>query len=803
MTPRTQSPFERRAYAYIERGYSVIPIAPGTKRPGEYIPGKGWRGMADWTKYANRLPTQDELDLWYTWPDAGIGLLCGKLSGIVGLDRDYNTNGTDALDAIIPYTPVKKKGAKGWTGFYQYQGEKSCSFNVGGMRVMDVLSDGRQTLMPGTLHPEGHTYIYLTDDILEDFEPTDLPKLPPDFFAQVARTLAPYQDATDKVGQAKTTKAPETAEKFDTDLSPSAQYFKSLNQNALAQLDNWVPKLIKLAKNDGEGYRTVATWRDCKNPNISINPKGIMDWGGNYGMTPIDLVMNALGVSFNDASDMLRTLVIMPEVVQIEMTVGGKSSGAKKQPPAPKASAVMPWHKPSATAAPVVLMLPPSTSFDAAPAVPQFLANPPGILGVIARWITATAPKSQPELSVAAAVALASVIMGRTYRSQHSNFTSLYVVMVAMSTEGKEHPQGCVNSVLTAAGLENLIGGSGYTSAGAVYSALLKSPVHLATIDEIGKLLKSSRAQGNANSEAAIDKMIEAFGRMNGILRPPTYSSMTVKMADKPADHVIHNPAISLLGATTPGTFYGNLTDDLIKDGFLGRCIVVESHQPRQCTNFVESTPPPQEVIDWCKKVYVTGQIEGNLVGISGGSDKPATTIELRFDDGCKPMFTEFERELISEKKACEVEGLDVLLGRTLEKAMKLSMIACKAENHHNKSVRVAHFEWAKNYVRHYDTALIRSVREKRYASDDDQKMQKIMEAVKNAHKTITPSTPPEIARMLAAGRYPHSSLLKKMHMKKKEFEDLVDTLKESGQLDNAWGTTEWDYAGKIYFIPE
>ena len=52
-------------------------------------------------------------------------------------------------------------------------------------------------------------------------------------------------------------------------------------------------------------------------------------------------------------------------------------------------------------------------SSEPAPAIEAFILNPPGILKTIADWITATAPKSQPELAVAAAIALCSTVMGR------------------------------------------------------------------------------------------------------------------------------------------------------------------------------------------------------------------------------------------------------------------------------------------------------------------------------------------------------------------------------------------------------
>lgn len=790
---KDESPYERRAYAYLERGYSVVPIAPGTKRPGQYSESDGWRGLFDWERFNQRLPTDLELAIWYTWPRAGIGLLTGKLSGVIGLDRDWDAPGTDALERMIPYTPVKKKGAKGYTAFFRYNGEKSCSFNIGGARVLDVLSDGRQTLMPGTIHPDGHTYIYLTEDLLEDYDPCDLPQLPDDFLEQVARTLAPYQTQEDTKYQRKA--LPDNNDPINTDLSIQAEYFRDLNKVALNRLEDWVPKIVPHSRVERDGYRTVATWRGAKNHNVGVHQQGIFDFGGNYGMTPIDLVMYANGLTFQKAAESLRACLSLKEPEPITMTVGGAKSAHPPQAmqPVPTPPITLPWLKPPAPAAPV--MLPPQTSIDPAPAIPSFIANPPGILGDIARWITATAPKQQPELSVAAAIALGSVIMGRTYRSQYGNFTSLYMVMVAKSTEGKEHPQGCCEKILTAADLGKLIGGSGYTSAGAVFSALLDSPAHLATIDELGKLLKMSRANGQAHSEAAIDKLIEAFGRLDGVMRPPTYSKMTLsKSQTSNVERIVHNPAISLLGATTPGTFYAALTSDLVQDGFLGRCIVVESKQPRQLTRFVDRTTPPARIIDWCKSVHVSGAVHGDLANVHP-SDMPATVIALEFDDACMPMMQALESELNDAKEASEGEGLDVILGRTMEKSMRLAMIVAKAVDPNARRVLPQHLEWAIQYVRHYDLELIASVKRERTESQTDADIKRAIKFIRSAKKYAKDA---RFGHICVTGGMPHSKLLKMMAMSARAFKDLMETAAEAGTVLSAPGI-EFNYAGQVY----
>lgn len=797
------SPFKEHGWKFIERGISVLPIAPGSKRPGVWSAEHGWRGMPDWTKYAKRLPTDKEMEIWETWPDAGIGVVLGPVSNLVGLDKDYDipNGGNDALNAIIPWSPIAKKGEKGWTMFYQYNGEKSCSFDVGGARVLDVLSDGRQTVIPPTIHPSGCSYVWITEESLDSILSTnELPKLPDNFLAQVAAVLAPYQNEAD-VKHQKTPvskKAVDDAGQINTDLSIQAEYFRDLNRVALANLPDWVPKLVQTAKPHNNGYRCIATWRGVKNPNVGIDPSGIRDWGGNYGMTPVDLVMHANGLTFGKAVDVLRAcLPSMQPTAPIQMTVGGVVATT------PAVPLVLPWMKAAATPPPPV-MLPPTTSLSAAPALPSFLHNPPGILGEITRWINATAPKSQPELSVAAAIALCSVVMARTYRTNLGNFSSLYLVMVAKSGEGKEHPQGCVEKALVAAGLEKLYAGSGYTSAGGVHSALLAAPAHIVAIDEIGKLLKMSRMSGQAHSEAALDKLVEAFGRCDGVMHPPVYSRMTLSESQaKQTVRVVFNPGITMLGATTPGTFYGNLTKDLVKDGFLGRCIVVESTQPRQLTQLVDRTDPPARVVDWCKAVHVTNAVEGDLAGMLS-SEQPPQLVPVMLDDACLDEYRKYDAALMDAKDQAEGEGMDMLLVRTLEKALRLALIVALAKDPHTRRVTVDDFRWAYQYVSYYDMALVRAVVDEAIQNEHQESVKKAMGFFAKAVKAAKNEKNAGWARVLKEGAVPHSWLLRQMHMDKRRFETLIGTMVEARMIsviDHVKATAEYGFPGVVYSL--
>jgi hypothetical protein len=59
--------------------YPVIPIQPGTKKPGRYRGGR-WRDYPGWTRHAARATTELEIAQWSAWPDAGIGVVGGPVA---------------------------------------------------------------------------------------------------------------------------------------------------------------------------------------------------------------------------------------------------------------------------------------------------------------------------------------------------------------------------------------------------------------------------------------------------------------------------------------------------------------------------------------------------------------------------------------------------------------------------------------------------------------------------------------------------------------------------------------------------
>ncbi len=159
----------------------------------------------------------EEVDAAETWPDAGIGLMPGKLSGVIALDWDYDGGVKEMLEGITPPSIVRKVGSKGYTAFYRYNGEVTRRWTVGDERVLECLSCGTQTVMPGSIHPAtGAPYYWETADTLLDCDLEELAQLPLDYFDKVDALLTPYK-ATVTGGSGQSTGSEIEAEKLSDD----------------------------------------------------------------------------------------------------------------------------------------------------------------------------------------------------------------------------------------------------------------------------------------------------------------------------------------------------------------------------------------------------------------------------------------------------------------------------------------------------------------------------------------------------------------------------------------------------------
>lgn len=155
------SPMLKAALEYLERGWSVIPVVPQGKRPA--IP---------WTAYQNRLPTEDEVRRWWAEiPNANVGIVTGKVSGIVVVDIDtYRGGDVQKVFQKYPTSLVAKTGSGGYHLVFKYPSDQSYVPNQVGEDGVDIRADGGLIVAAPSVHASGNLYEWYSDG-----EPGDTP----------------------------------------------------------------------------------------------------------------------------------------------------------------------------------------------------------------------------------------------------------------------------------------------------------------------------------------------------------------------------------------------------------------------------------------------------------------------------------------------------------------------------------------------------------------------------------------------------------------------------------------------------
>jgi hypothetical protein len=238
--------------------------------------------------------------MWGDAEDAGIGVALGRGLICIDIDQEFLI---DPILAILPPSPVQKKGRKGIALFYRGDTEKIRSRNyrtADRVGLLDLLSEGKQTVLPPSIHPDtNEPYFWWTDATLADTPLSELPELPEDIAEQIAGVLRQfgYDPEADRPATLPTSQA-RTASYAVGERS----IYRKANDDALANVDCWVPALhLYKARRKPGGFEAVAHWRssstgralELRKRNLSITRNGIVDFGTGDRFTAIDLVMKA------------------------------------------------------------------------------------------------------------------------------------------------------------------------------------------------------------------------------------------------------------------------------------------------------------------------------------------------------------------------------------------------------------------------------------------------------------------------------------------------------------------------------
>lgn len=624
------------AQRLAKAGFAVFPCQSGGDKAKQPMPFLKWRE-------ASTTSESQILQWWRKWPDAAVGLDLAK-SGLVVIDADRHGahDGVTAFGELMaannydPHgVPLAATPNEGTHFFYRQPAGKQLGNSPGQLPAgVDVRGHGGYVVAPGTVMQDGRLYEVFGDIADAGEMPAWLVSL-----IEVRREPAP----------AKLTKMVRTAGDRNSEIEELLSYIP-----ADCGYHDWVSVLMAIhAETGGSGFALADEW----------SARG----GAKY---PGSKELEKKWRSFKSSGVTGRTLAQL-----------ARENGADLSAIAAKYAHPVSDFDPAeaATAARRLIEAHDGTIADAetgevisanADAPPVYTEFPPGLVGDIAQWILDTARRQQPELAVGAALAIVGTVAGRQFCGPTRSGTHLYVLGLAPTGTGKDHPLQQIGRIMAAAKLSQHLGPSEFISMPAVVNFLLRKPLSICAMDEFGSFMKRINSKRASGFEGAISKVIRTM--WSSSFAP--YA--TPEWAQKHSE-TIYSPAISLYGASTPEQFYSSMEGASLEDGTLNRFLLLNGRgRPEEVDPAYDASIVPDVIVDDLRRIYMRSG-EMAMTYRNDPLTDPAATGHVRqlpwCPDGAHAAYKAFSAKVEKIMRADPERG--AFYARTAEMALRIATI--------------------------------------------------------------------------------------------------------------------------------
>lgn len=298
------------------------------------------------------------------------------------------------------------------------------------------------------------------------------------------------------------------------------------------------------------------------------------------------------------------------------------------------------------------------------------LPIPVPALQAAADWMAGLYESPTHEISLAGALSLASVVCGRIYRSTNANWPSMMMVVSGPSGVGKNYIKVGVERLLVHAGLDSIVAGDFYTHQSAIYWALHRAPCHICISDEFGENFLEARKNNNSNKLTVFKALKKVYSDADHIFKPESYAmgGLSKKQREDMEMRPVINPALTLLGLTTPMQFFSEIKAAHIESGLINRFVIVNVENGWQVHGKRTSDAPPKVITDMIRRVR---RVDDALRHTA--HDLGPSPVIVQMTKGAESMFEDLKAQQEAACNALEAVGIDAMPRRWRENAMRLA----------------------------------------------------------------------------------------------------------------------------------
>lgn len=540
--------------AYVDACLSVVPIRPNSKVPGWWS-GSDWAPMGGWERFCSKLPTEKDIAGWEQYPACGFGLACGAASKIVAVDVDCEGEIRLLIESLLPPSPCRKVGKRGFTAFYRYERQQSTRVHHNGTTIVEILSTGRQTVLPPSMHPDNIQYKWLTPDTLLDIPASELPSLPADFVERLKKALGQH------------------VPKRTQDLSsiyfkePADRIWEALKFIAPEDYHLWIEIGMAIKANSPDDFKIWDKWsqRSKKyNPKEMAQKWASFDDFGGPGKVCIDtLFWHARLGGWQE------------KIEHVEILEGGNLKPIEKV------------------------------------TMESLAASAPGLVGQITDWIIRSALRPQPALALAGALTIVGTLKSHKQATYTNLRTNLYCLGIGESGCGKNHVFEAAKFLFKFLSAELYLSGEPQSDTAVLSSLQAGGSKRLVLWDEIGMAM---RAMGDPRAPIHLKRIIECLMKIYSCAGSTFFGKEYANRDEKLKRIDLDQPCLSCLGMSTPVHFQAAMTGENVIDGLLSRWLIFRIADPDvPFQDNVKLSSIPTKIMEGCEEI-LKENVSGNLV---------------------------------------------------------------------------------------------------------------------------------------------------------------------------------------------
>lgn len=350
----------------------------------------------------------------------------------------------------------------------------------------------------------------------------------------------------------------------------------------------------------------------------------------------------------------------------------------------------------------------------------------PGIVGEIVSWITETAIKPQPALSLGAALCCVGMLKAHRVQTETGLRTNLYILGLGPSGSGKEHPSRAIQLLLNSTDNGIFLSGEPGSDAGLLKSLYVNQGRTLIQWDEIGHALSSlTNARAGGHEKRIIQVMMKLFTKANSTATGREFANYDGKMERRD----IEQPCLCVWGTTVAERFFQALTSDYATDGFLPRWLIFQIADPDVPEADIAIQEEAPEYL--CHMIRRICELPTNVR--STGNLDLATRIKpaiVPLSKEAQLKLAEYKKYFNSKKITARKEGrgLDAVWNRGIEHTLKLALTVADINE-----INLECLNWAFKVVDHCIKSACYTYIEKIADSQSEARIQKLYEVIEKA----------------------------------------------------------------------